>query len=569
MSVETSPRNVRRAAAFATAVAVCALLAAVALSCSPPDTDVDSDLAALDRVIEKGRTQTDPTPFSRSDRRLVERVRKKAERLAAMPEEKAPALADSLLRRALQIDPHDDLEMKRELIEVKFLLGLRADAVGDDRRAEALLRESATDLDEYSESRDNYWGCPYQALGFFYSAQGRHTEALEMIAAAAAAERDADDAQYYAALESYVTGDNPKALAYIDKAIAIAERSQYCVLKGFLLLSQRKYDDAEALFEKARKIDGNPGGDAGLGHLAIVGKDYEAAVRHLDAALKRSRVPKHRNRTARANPKEGFDDGFNIDIAHLGLAWVSANQNRHAEAIRQYDAVLERHPDDLLALLGKAASLTGLKRLDDSERLIAEILKQYPKNRYALAELANIRYNQGADDEAERLYRKALAGGADEDYTCPYEGLGLVYLRQGRNDEAKKNFEEAIEINPSIEYKKFNGLAKIYIAEGKLDEAEALSPPVRRELPVRRRGVRAPGRPSQGQDRRRTGRNDPADRRRSVEDDPSPISGAGDRDRKPPERQRSRVFGEPAGSVSGAECGTLSDVRQSVSRSTS
>ena len=32
----------------------------------------------------------------------------------------------------------------------------------------------------------------------------------------------------------------------------------------------------------------------------------------------------------------------------------------------------------------------------------------------------------------------------------------------------------AIEINPGIEYKKFNGLAKIYIKEGKYKEAEKL-----------------------------------------------------------------------------------------------
>ncbi|MCZ7586899.1 MAG: tetratricopeptide repeat protein [Deltaproteobacteria bacterium] len=59
-------------------------------------------------------------------------------------------------------------------------------------------------------------------------------------------------------------------------------------------------------------------------------------------------------------------------------------------------------------------------------------------------------------------------------YTCPYEGLGLVFMRQGRLDEAKSMFERSIEINPDIEYKKFNGLAKILIKEGNYEQAERL-----------------------------------------------------------------------------------------------
>ena len=63
---------------------------------------------------------------------------------------------------------------------------------------------------------------------------------------------------------------------------------------------------------------------------------------------------------------------------------------------------------------------------------------------------------------------------APQSYTCPYEGLGILYLRQGRTDEAEQMLEQAIAVNPRIEYRKYDALAGIRIEEGRLDEAEAL-----------------------------------------------------------------------------------------------
>ncbi len=58
--------------------------------------------------------------------------------------------------------------------------------------------------------------------------------------------------------------------------------------------------------------------------------------------------------------------------------------------------------------------------------------------------------------------------------TCPYEGLGLLYLRQGRTERAKRNLEKAIELAPDIEIHKYTGLAAIYLDEGRLDDARDL-----------------------------------------------------------------------------------------------
>ena len=59
-------------------------------------------------------------------------------------------------------------------------------------------------------------------------------------------------------------------------------------------------------------------------------------------------------------------------------------------------------------------------------------------------------------------------------YSCPYEGLGLWYLKEGNETEAKANFEKAIEINPTVEYRKYNGLATIYIKQKNYTKAKFL-----------------------------------------------------------------------------------------------
>ncbi|MHB8154883.1 MAG: tetratricopeptide repeat protein, partial [Candidatus Omnitrophota bacterium] len=46
--------------------------------------------------------------------------------------------------------------------------------------------------------------------------------------------------------------------------------------------------------------------------------------------------------------------------------------------------------------------------------------------------------------------------------------------RAGKTKEAEENFKKAIELNPNIEYKKYNGLAKIYLKKGRYQEAKEL-----------------------------------------------------------------------------------------------
>jgi tetratricopeptide (TPR) repeat protein len=94
-------------------------------------------------------------------------------------------------------------------------------------------------------------------------------------------------------------------------------------------------------------------------------------------------------------------------------------------------------------------------------------------------------WNDEAQDPALQLTRAqrdaaprpAASTGDDPRYgpTCPYEGLGLIYLRQDRKDMAEDYLEAAVELRDGVELSKYLALAGLYLEQGRLDEAQALA----------------------------------------------------------------------------------------------
>ena len=272
-----------------------------------------------------------------------------------------------------------------------------------------------------------------------------------------AADGSVDDAAraFEAAVPSFEAGEYDKAEIYLKRAQAITKQPRFEVLQGYLYLFARKYDEAENLFVHLREVQpSNPGPAIGLGHLAIIRKQYEKAEQLLA-------------------PYATGVSNFDFNMACLGMGWCHANQNEHLLALHYFEKILLARPNHILALLGKGNSLLGLARTAESEDVYNKVLALQPDNPYALAELAVLKFSQGEEKLAEETFNRALSKDT-ENYTCPYEGLGMLYLKQGKLSEAKKSFHKAIKINPDIEYKKYNGLAKIYIREGKNEEAKAL-----------------------------------------------------------------------------------------------
>jgi len=399
-------------------------------------------------------------------------------------------------------------------------------------RAEAVLLRSVQTV---KQSKQKLAACPYTALGVLYSTMGHDKKAAAAHMKAADGEPSRPWVQHRAAVKCFRLNDLDNAIKYVRRALALTKdpaftalqarikrasaggevarhdpqgddatwevfllavdafedhrfdtarrhvkqaarvggwRARFRVLRGLLLLLEKKYEQAGKQFREAARAGGGGAGPAvGQGHLAIIRKDYKAARGLFAAAVKEG---DHHARVLKEDLYEKRPYIWMVyRMACLGMGWVSANVNEHPQAISYFDRVIAGKAGDIFAWLGKGNSQNALNKLDAAETALKKVLKLDPGNKYATAELALVKYNRGQDGEAERLFLAALK--QDEaQYTCPHEGLGLIYLRAGKLARAKASFRKAIKINPDIEYKKFNGLARILIREGKYARARKL-----------------------------------------------------------------------------------------------
>lgn len=346
------------------------------------------------------------------------------------------------------------LECKR----IDEIMGRVYTSMGEFDKAESILREIVSSIDDDY----GYWGCPFQALGELYShmtISDKSKKVIESYIGSAEKEGYRDYVQFETAKVCYDYGDYGHALKYIDRAIKLAHRPQlrndYLILKGYIMISLRKYTDAEGIFNevvsggsKEQRLRAR----VGLGHIEITRNNYKLAHEYFQGMLKA--------------------DSLDI-MASLGMGWLCANQGENQKALFFFEKVIKQNKDNMFALSGKGFALIGVGRLQEAKVLFEEAVKLYPQDEYLLNGLAITNYHLGDIAASEKDFKVALKQNP-ETFTCPYEGLGMIYLKQGKIREAEENFKKAIEINPNIEYKKYNGLARIYIKQGKIKEAKDL-----------------------------------------------------------------------------------------------
>ena len=373
-----------------------------------------------------------------------------------------------LLEAQRRLGESDDELSRRKTLE---FLGLIAMVEGDRDRAQELLDASIEGLDGFNERSAVYYGCPYQALGLLQYAAGNATGAAANLVKAAEIESFEQELQLEASLACFDVADFDCALRFVDRGLDVERRSDFLVLKSFLLILEQRWQDAERAIDEAlflapedRRVD------LARGHLEIVNRHYDRALELLGPWCVEEpprAVPDP------ARPYTAKYERLVYELACLGSGWAEADRDRHDLAVPDFDRVLQIRPDSPFAQLGKANSLMALGRIDAAEAILDRVLKRYPKNAFALSEMALVRLNRGDYARAEQGFREALENDSNA-FTCPHEGLGLLYLRQGRLDEAKKHLTTSIEIAPDVEYRKYNALARIYIQEGRTAEAEAL-----------------------------------------------------------------------------------------------
>jgi tetratricopeptide (TPR) repeat protein len=194
-------------------------------------------------------------------------------------------------------------------------------------------------------------------------------------------------------------------------------------LAGAMLLEKYNRPDAVNAFDKALKI--NPKAAealVGKGEAALQGLELKQANSFADQALK-------------INPRLPMALRLKADV-HLASGELS-------EAKKVLQQALEVNPREELTLGRFAACCFVLKQEAEVNKLIAEVQKFNPKPAQFYHELASCLEDRRLYPDAEKFFLKSIE--LRDKLSAPRAGLGMLYLRLGRETEAKTLLTKAFE----------------------------------------------------------------------------------------------------------------------------
>ncbi|MFH1466472.1 MAG: tetratricopeptide repeat protein [Pseudomonadota bacterium] len=310
-----------------------------------------------------------------------------------------------------------------------------------------------------------------RALAVVDSAEARSLRGriVEEIEAGDASAEQPPEAWFERALLAFDLEEYGRAHRAIQRAQAIRSTERQLVVSGLLQLLRHEQDGVETTVTELRELGADGPGLRLLEAHVLLGRNQPAQARGLLEPL----LPELESGIDRGLFSPSRYEWVLFRMAALGVGWSLGNEGRFEDAIPSFERVLFYAPGDSLALLGKGNALIPQGRLDEAARCFERVLERDGDNRQALSLLGLVAYNRGDTVESTRLQERA-AELAPASYSCPYEGMGMAYLRQGSTEKAERSFEKAIELNPDIEYRKYNGLARLRMGQGDWAEARRL-----------------------------------------------------------------------------------------------
>lgn len=223
-----------------------------------------------------------------------------------------------------------------------------------------------------------------------------------------------------------------------------------------------------------------------LGHLYLKKEDFINSINAFNLALEQDMEnPFYHNALAyalvRAEQYEEACDHYKIAIdknpnpewtAIVCQAVASLYHNVFEDidtalSFLQTAIMLDSNNDDVFVELGDI--YLECEDLDSSIKAYCEAIKLNPKNPITYNKCAMVLWQKDYIEEAIIAYNKAI--GTDCNYYPAYNNLGVIYLDGIRNlKEAKRLFEKAIALNPDYVMPIFN-LGRVYELQGKNIEA--------------------------------------------------------------------------------------------------
>jgi tetratricopeptide (TPR) repeat protein/transglutaminase-like putative cysteine protease len=337
-----------------------------------------------------------------------------------------------------------------------------------------------------------------------------------------------DDSLLAAGYAAWGAGREDEALRLLDKARDVeASRTQAWSAIIAIWQQRKAYDRAlEVADQAARKDKDHPDTwKARRGDVLVSAGRFDEAVAEMTAAVAAS--PKSFEllaARARAYQAQGRPDLATQDLDRavavapedkgvlLTRAAHAVALKDHADAVRRYEALIAKDPDDVAGFMGLASAYATAGDLEEAGRQADEALRIDPLNAQVLARRAGLnlerkRYDQAlADSERavalrpevaslwnDRCWARAVSNRdldkalADCDaalkmspnMAAAFDSRGLVRYRQGQFDAALRDYDAALALAPKQAASLYGrGLARLKLgqkAEGQTDLAAAVA----------------------------------------------------------------------------------------------
>jgi tetratricopeptide (TPR) repeat protein len=249
-------------------------------------------------------------------------------------------------------------------------------------------------------------------LGDLYSRKMDWKNAKDVLSRYVLANPNEFTAWFTLAVANDYSGDFDAALEAYAKAEALSPKDAAVKNNVGRIYFKRgekdpaKYDEAVAKLKEALAID--PNFDDARVNLALV----HTAQQNWDAATEQWKTYLDGIRAAFQKPNLTAEDKIALKAKSLSarsaLAEIYLKSGAHANAVREYRAILAETPDNLDAMSNLGLALYHTKNYDEATKTYREVIKRDPKNAIAQNNLGVVLEARGLREDAVAAYRKAL-----------------------------------------------------------------------------------------------------------------------------------------------------------------
>ncbi len=153
---------------------------------------------------------------------------------------------------------------------------------------------------------------------------------------------------------------------------------------------------------------------------------------------------------------------------HLAIGYAYFKQKKFQEAISVYQELIKVNPDFIMAYVGLGYAYDQIEDFDNAAKAFQDAVSLKDSVADGHAGLGYIYFRKGKIKESIAEFKKAIT--INPNYSFAHGNLGYVYFETGKKEEAFKEFQTAIQINPDNFYAR-NGIGYYYYDKGEYEKA--------------------------------------------------------------------------------------------------